>query len=190
MSLKPYYELECSNLKEIQEQTLTYLNAQFDLSAHSTLKTDLWVKLNTKEFIKFSPALVSWTRELGLTIKETAITVVNDTAGADLHIDELPVVAKINIPILNTQNVLNQWYEVPKSILETIPPNINKFGAKFYNLSSVDLSLCDKIGEIELVKPVVFNSQIPHCVTPINNAQFPRVVLCCMFFKEPVNLLQ
>jgi len=189
MSLKPYYEFDCSNLKEIQAQTLTYLNSKFNLSDQASLKTDLWLKIDTRDFIKSSPALILWTRSLGLAIKEAAVTVVNDSAGAGLHIDELPVVAKINIPILNTHSVLNQWYHVPDHLLSTVTRRINQFGSKFYNLESIDLAQCDKIGEIELLNPIVFNSQIPHCVTPLPGAQFPRVVLCCMFFKEPIDLL-
>ena len=45
--------------------------------------------------------------------------------GFNLHIDELPVIAKINFPICNTEHTYNEWYTVPEEIMSTIEPMIN-----------------------------------------------------------------
>lgn len=187
--MRPYCELPCENLRLIQDQTLAWLQQRYNLSDQSSLQTDLWLKIDTKSFLKSSPALLSWFRSLQLLCKETAVTVVNDMNGAELHIDELPVVAKINIPILNYHNVINQWYQVPTHLLQNIDPIKNQFGSDFHILSSVDINKCTLIDSIELKQPVVFNSQIPHNVVCLPGAEFPRVVLTCMFVNEPIDYL-
>mgnify|MGYP003340762955 FL=1 len=111
-------------------------------------------------------------------------------SGADLHVDELPVTAKINIPILNYHNVINEWYSVPHDLMSTVMPITNQYGSSYYALKSIDIDQCKLIGSVELIKPVVFNSQIPHRVVCQPGTIFPRVVLTCMFFKEPVDFLK
>ena len=187
--MKPYCVLDCESLSEIQSQTLAWLQQRYDLSDQSSLLTDLWLKIDTKDFLRHTPALMSWFRSLKLLCKETAITVVNDMAGAKLHIDELPVVAKINIPILNCANVINQWYHVPDHVLASINTVKNQYGADYYFLDQVDVNQCTLVGTLELQQPVVFNSQIAHNVTCLPGAKFPRVVLTCMFINEPIEYL-
>ena len=189
MCMKPYHKLECPDLESIQKEALVWLTERYNLSDQSSLETDLWLKLDTKSFLKSNPTLIAWFRELNLTCREVAITVINDYKGAGLHIDELPTVSKINIPILNYQHVINEWYRVPENLMSMVNPMINRFGSAFYFLGSVDIEKCDLIGSVELQKPMVFNSQIPHRVVCKPEARFPRVVLTCMFFNEPVEYL-
>ena len=188
--MKPYHELTCECLDSIQKESLTWLTQKYNLSDQTSLQTDLWLKIDTKDFLKSNPSLLAWFQKLKLICRETSITVVNDMNGAKLHIDELPVTAKINIPILNYQHVVNEWYHVPDNIMSTITPTINRFGSAFYSLGSVDISQCELYGSIELKTPVVFNSQIPHRIVCNPDARFPRVVLTCMFFNEPVEYLK
>ncbi len=119
-----------------------------------------------------------------------ALTIVNAKEDADLHIDELPVTAKINIPILNTENTFNRWYEIPAELLAATQPVINEFGKKYYTFKNVDYSKLRLLGEIELLTPVVFNSQIAHNIVLGEDCRFPRIVLSCTFFKEPLYLLE
>lgn len=187
--MKTHHVLRCQQLENIQHETLEYLTKRYDLGNQSSLKTSLWLKINTIEFLKNSPSLLQWAQDLNLKIRETAITVINDIEGAKLHIDEPPVVAKVNIPIQNTQNVLNEWYSVPADIIDKIEPILNEFGNPFYWLSEVDLSKCTLLDSIELTTPIVFNSSIAHRVVPQQGCQFPRVVLTVMFFNEPLDYL-
>ena len=181
----PYKELKCANLLKIQEETISFLESRTTLISNPC--TRLWNKINTAEFLKASPALLTFVQSLGLKIREAAITVVNDRQGAGLHIDELPVTAKINIPILNTKGSRNLWYTVPN--LSDYKPIINPFGAKYYDLSAVDLNTCTKVADVELIAPIVFNSQIPHMVTVDTNQPLPRIVLSITFFNEPIDFL-
>ena len=190
MMMKPYYELECALLADIQFEALDWLNKRYDLSDQKSLKTDLWLKIDSKSFLKSTTALMSWFRELKLICRETAITVINNMSGAALHVDELPTISKINIPIINYQHVVNEWYRVPDNLMSNIVPSVNHFGSEFYELSSIDISQCELIGNVELQTPIVFNSQIPHRVVCQPGAKFPRVVLTCMFYNEPTEYLR
>jgi hypothetical protein len=188
--MKSYHELKCALLPDIQSEVLNWLNKRYDLADQKSLKTDLWLKIDSKSLLKSTTSLMSWFRELKLICRETAITVINDMSGAALHIDELPTISKINIPIINYQHVFNEWYHVPDNLMSNIVPSVNQFGSEFYNLGSIDVSQCELIGNIELQTPIVFNSQIPHRVVCKHGAKFPRVILTCMFYNEPIDYLR
>jgi hypothetical protein len=79
---------------------------------------------------------------------------------------------------------------VPEELLSQVKPIVNEFGAAFYDLGKVDLAQCHPIASVEVLKPVVFNSQLPHMIDMSRCQSFPRIVLTCMFFKEPVNFLK
>jgi hypothetical protein len=189
MPLKPYHELPCDpDLQQvIADRVLNFLLTKTDLFDHLE-QVSLWNKLDTTALIREVPELVKYFRDLGLRLRELAVTVCNSNKNAYLHIDELPVTAKINFPILNTAGSRNLWYQVPAELMTK--PRINEFGAEFYDLSTVDLDQCQLIGSIEMLKPVVFNSQIPHMIDMSESRVFPRLVLTCMFFNEPVDFLK
>ena len=188
--LKPYALVDCpaSVQSTISSKVLDYLSLNTNLLTDKNLA--LWNKINTPLLLKAVPEIGDFYKSIGLKIREISITVWNSHNDVSLHIDELPVTAKINFPILNTKNSLNEWYDVPQEILNSVEPLINKFGAKHYNLESVDLSKCTLIDAIELSQPVVFNRQIPHKIRITEQAQFPRIVMPCMFFNEPISFLE
>jgi hypothetical protein len=191
MLLKPFYVLDCDpELQQtISEGVVEFLRTQTDLFDDLDSRS-LWNKLDTRALVQAVPELVQYFQTYGLKLKEIAVTVCNSKKNATLHIDELPVTAKINFPILNTKGSLNLWYNVPKELLAQVAPIINEFGTAYYNLNTINLGKCKKIAEVEVVKPVVFNSQIPHMVDISNCQAFPRLVLTCMFFNEPVDFLK
>jgi hypothetical protein len=187
--MRCYYTLECNNLVAIQQQTLDYINYQTDLLTHP--QGQYWNKTNTKNFVRHNPALIEYCNSLQLKIQEVAVLITRKPGlSLPLHIDELPVVAKINFPILNTQDTWTAWYDIPQSILDQLGKEKNMFGSDFYNLSKLDTANFSKLAEIEITKPVVFNSQIAHQVTVGTAAQLPRIVLACMFFNQPIHYLQ
>lgn len=188
--LLPYRQLECNTLEDIQSQTLAWINQHYDLTDAAFLNSTLWEKLDTVSLLKASPALLSWTRSLGLRISELSMTVVNGPIGIDLHIDEMPVTAKINIPVLNYQHAINEWYHISQATLDRIGTRLNQFGSEVYNLSTIDIATLTKLDAIQMTGPIVFNSRIPHRVVCKPGALFPRVILACMFFNEPLEFLK
>jgi len=189
--LKPFHVLPCDvdAQQVIADRVVSFL--QTDTQIFDQLdQLPLWNKIDTVALIRAVPELAQYFRRFDLRLKEVAVTVCNNNQPVSLHIDELPVVAKINFPILNTQGSRNCWYRVPDQLMREVSPIINKFGAAYYDLSGIDLAQCEKIGEVEISTPVVFNSQIAHMIDLSQCTAFPRLVLTCMFFNEPVDFLK
>ena len=188
--LRPYAPVDCPMQSTIQTKTIEFLKASTDLFERTDLK--LWNKLNTLELVELIravPELPEFYRGIGLQLREVAITVWNKAEDVPLHIDELPVTAKINFPLLNTEHTYNEWYTVPDELLSTVDPIINQFGSAYYDLKSIDLARCTLIAETQTLQPIVFNSQIPHRIRITEQAQFPRIVMPCTFFNEPIYML-
>ena len=187
MEMKSYAVIDCPEQSIISNKVVEYLKIHSDFFEDQVFH--LWNKIDTVALLKAVPEIGIFFKSIKLSIREISITVVNQYQDVGLHIDELPVRAKVNFPILNTKNTFNQWYEVPKEILETVDPIINQFGSAYYDLQSVDLNRCKKIDEFELLQPVVFNSQIPHRIHITSEAKLPRLVMPCTFFNEPIDWL-
>jgi hypothetical protein len=185
--MKCFYKLPCEQLNDIQQETLDYLTNHTALLSKDSKQ--LWNKINTADYIKHCPTLLKYCRSLDLKIKEVAFTIVWESTKTNLHIDELPVVAKINFPILNTQGSTNSWYEIPNELFQQYSPVVNAFNQKFYPFDNINLTACELLAETELDQPMVFNSQIPHLIKMPDDAVFPRVVMPVMFFNEPTHYL-
>jgi hypothetical protein len=176
----PYKKIPCQILDRIQKETLHWLDL------HPINGDQFWNKIDSENFIKRSPALVEFSKSIGLYLRECAILITHTHDGVGLHVDEKPITAKINFPILNTAGSITEWYDVPT---DNFPVILNQFGKEIPDLSTVDVAQFTKLGEVELDTPIVFNSQIPHRVRIQPDARLPRIVLSCMFFKEPLNYL-
>jgi len=189
IKMKPFHPLSCSmyHLSQIQTQVMEWIKTRQPTLLDSN---SLWNKISTPDLIRSTPALVEWCKTHDLKIREVALTIVNNTEDRALHIDELPITAKVNIPIHNTRNSFNRWYDIPERMLRETKPIINEFGKKYYSFQNVDYGKLNMIGEIELVSPVVFNSQIAHNIVIGELCVLPRIVLACTFFNEPIHYLQ
>jgi hypothetical protein len=90
------------------------------------------------------------------------VTIVEEDIHLPKHIDELPVIAKINFPVINTQGWANRWYENNQLVAEVL-----------------DMKL-----------PMVFNSQVEHSVEKTTATIIPRIVASFTFHNEPLDLLK
>jgi hypothetical protein len=159
--LKPYKVLECSNLDEIQKEVLTYIQYS-SINNLSLEKSFSWNFIDVQAFVKCNPLIIDWFKEYKLALRDIAVTLTRDDTGLGKHQDEPPVIAKINFPILNTENSFNLWWDDSDNL----------------------------IAKHEMLTPIAFNARLPHAVEMSSLAQYPRIVLSCMFFKEPLNLLE
>lgn len=187
MELQAFKVIDCPKQSIISKKVVDFLSEKTNLLDDQDHQ--LWNKIDTVALLKQVPEILEFYQSLNLKLREIAITVCNRHRDIDLHIDELPVVAKINFPILNTKNTFNEWYRVPQQIIDSTTPILNQFNSAYYDLGHVDLSLCDKIAEYELNQPIVFNSQVPHKIRITKETKFPRVVMSCTFFNEPLQWL-
>ena len=124
-----------------------------------------WNFLNKKDLfncLKECKALSQWFETLRLKVREASFTIYNNEIKTHPHVDDLPVVAKINFPILNTKDTYNLWF--------------NKQG--------------EEIDRVECVAPIVFRSDILHTVEIGKQASFPRIQMSFCFYKEPIDYLK
>lgn len=159
MSLKPYVELSCDNVSEISAGIYTFLRDHTDILN----TTDYgWHFVDCKKLLATVPELLEYFKQLKLIPRHAAVTIITSNDHLGKHIDELPVIAKINIPVLNTDGWANRWYESDQLIAELL----------------------------DMKQPVVFNSQIVHSVEKTSASVVPRIVASFTFHNEPIEMLR
>lgn len=186
--LKSFVKLECVNQSEISQQIFDYV------INHTTVLTagDLgWNFLDTKDLLKHVPLLQKFFANLKLLPRHSAVTVIRNNDQLPIHIDEDPVVAKINFPVANVEGWANRWYQIDTKDLQECPWKDNQFGSSVYDLSQLSpqqMIMCDEL--LDMPCPIVFNSSRAHSVEMVNPSSFPRIVASFTFFNQPVSLLQ
>jgi len=122
-----------------------------------------WHFIDCPALLKFVPELAEYFQQLKLYPRHSAVTIVKNNNSLPLHVDEHPVIAKINMPVLNTKGWSNRWFNGDQIIDELIDQD----------------------------QPIVFNSQIPHSVVQLHSeVEVPRIVASFTFYNEPLGLLQ
>jgi hypothetical protein len=111
---------------------------------------------------------------------------MHKTSDVKIHIDNYKyknVNARINIPILNTQNTFTRFYTGGIFASVTNPlTNITALRLTDFN----GLKLVDKV---EIDKPTVMRVNEPHDILKLNS-EIPRITLTLGFDKDPVFLLE
>ena len=192
---KPYHELECTVLPQIQEEVMLWVKQNTDF--FSTKSEAFWHKISGGSMGRACPTLMSYMKSIKTPLREIAVGVLTDTMKDDgllLHIGSPLYQAKINFPIHNLEDVYTEWYDVPVSKmieLGTSPDwNTDSTIYKLYKIHktvSRDYPCVAKYNMID--KPIVFNSWIAHRVIPGKSAKYPRIMLATMPMHEPRHLL-
>ena len=154
-----YKKFPCDNMQIIVDGVYDYIITQTDLLAGENFG---WHFVDCIALLKHVPELLSFFKQHDLKPRHAAITIVRTDNDLPRHIDELPVVAKLNMPIRNTQGWANRWYNGDTVIAEIL----------------------------DLDCPIVFNSQIEHSVERTTADVFPRLVASFTFYNEPMDLLK
>lgn len=162
MELLPYKELPCDNVDEIAADAWQFLSDKTDLMGRNMDVDFSWNFFNPRDLITNVPSLNDWFRSMDLKLRDIAVTICRTKQGLGPHRDEPPVVAKINFPVLNTEDTYNVWWDDANN----------------------------EVGRIVMRKPLAFNASMLHAVEMGDNCKYPRVILSCMFFNEPLHLLR
>jgi len=157
--MKYYVELPCDNIKTISAEIYNFLQTETEILGTAKFG---WHFIDCKKLLKNVPALLDFFKEYKLVPRHAAVTIVTEDSHLPKHIDELPVIAKINMPVLNTQGWANRWYKD------------NQLVAELPNMSL----------------PIVFNSQVAHSVEKTTAIEVPRIVASFTFHNEPMDLLR
>jgi hypothetical protein len=161
--MKNYHILECRNQTEIAQELYDFLGKPN--GPLETPVTKFWNFLDKKQAygcLKECPTLLNWFESLALRVREISFTVYNETIKTSPHVDAPPVVAKINFPVLNTQDTYNVWFDKDDT----------------------------EIDRVECVNPIVLRSDVKHTVEIGNRAQFPRIQVSFCFYNEPLKYLE
>ena len=181
--MKTYVELECDNVNVISEKIYQFLSIN---------KLNVgWNFLDTKELLKAVPEVNDFFLKYKLYVRQASVTLATDNQSLPLHLDTLPMIAKINFPVINTQGWVNRWYTINHNVLANCPLVKDQFGDMVEDLSNVqekDLVLLSELADMP--KPIVFNSRISHSVINRSATVFPRIVASFTFFNEPLEMLQ
>ena len=184
--MKMYFELEDEQLAQIVTETKQYLRRHRSLLESKFF----WNQIDTKDFLLESTTLIDYCLTKNLIIREVAMLVVQNRYTVPLHIDHGPLVAKIDFPIQNCLGTRTEWYNMSEQQLAECNNHKNQFGVEQKSLASIDVSRLTLLDSIEMKVPTVFNSTVPHRVVCDDSAKFPRVVLSCMFQREPTQYLE
>jgi len=190
-----YAELECPTLAEIQQEVLSWLRQNTNLLESADDKS-YWHTIQGTDIVRACPKLVEYMKSIKTPIREIAIGVLTQSmqTGLHLHMDSCSLQTKINFPVLNTEQVYTEWYDIPIDVLNQLGIRDDaKTTDKVYNLYKIHDTATDydRVARYNMhTKPIVFNSWIPHRVMPETTAQYPRVILSVMPVKELTHLLQ
>ena len=181
--MKPYAEIPV-DVTDIANQIVDYISTNDSISLY---EGSPWKFLDTRDLLVSCPALLNFFKQHKLLVKDSAITYITDTNDLPMHVDEKPVVAKMNFPVLNTKGWTNKWFTV--SDLESYPRIKNQFGSEVYDLS---IATGQQLTEYkDMPNPIVFNSSIPHSVERYaDDAKSPRIIASFTFHKEPIEWLE
>lgn len=183
--LKSFVELECDGLDNIANKTALYLERTVGFSK----KEVPWIFLNLKEILSEIPEYVHYFKKHKLIPRGCACTVLH--GNLPLHIDALPVVAKMNFPILNTYGWSNKWYSYDTDILGSLPEKNDPLGLETLDVTSIkseDLTLIAECANFN--KPIILNSQQLHSVERTSDSIVPRVMMTFTFVNDPWELLK
>ena len=159
MNYKPYVELPCDEINVLSDGIYKFIELNTDI-----LNTDRfgWHFIDCSALLTAVPALLQFFKKYKLIPRHAAVTIITDDGHLPKHIDELPVIAKVNMPVINTNGWANRWYKNDEMIAELFDMN----------------------------QPIVFNSQIEHSVEKTTATVFPRIVASFTFHNEPLDLLK
>ena len=156
--MKYFVELDCDDIDKISAGIYKFIKEEGILD----IANFGWNFIDCKQLLSQNPELLAFFKQHNLVPRHAAITIVANSSHLPKHIDELPVTAKINIPVSNTQGWANRWYVNDTVVAELI-----------------DMRL-----------PIVFNSQVEHSVDLIDAEQLPRIIASFTFHNEPLDLLK
>jgi hypothetical protein len=156
--MKYFVELACDDIEAISANIYKFIK---DEGVLDDVKYG-WNFVDCKHLVAQNAELLAFFKQHNLIPRHTAVTIVENNSHLPRHTDELPVTAKINIPVINTEGWANRWYINDILVAELLNMRL----------------------------PIVFNSQIEHSVELIDASQFPRIIASFTFHNEPLDLLK
>ena len=160
--MKSYHILDCDNQQKIADSLYGYY---IGITANRKPKS-FWNTLSRKEiqdyFLIPNNPCKKWFDSLELKVRDMSFTFRTEEITVGIHKDDPPVIAKINFPVLNTEDTYNVWFD----------------------------DSGNEIDRVECNRPVVLRSNILHTVEIGKDAKYPRIQFSFCFYSEPLQLLK
>lgn len=193
---KAIHELPVFNLVDVQKEVLEWIRHSTGFLEDKT-SMGFWMKIDYKDLARSCPALIKYFKHVRIPIQEITVGILTEamTEGFIMHHGSPGRNFKINFPILNTEDVYTEWYDIPDDELKKFPELVNRHTTQpCYDLSSIHETV-DTLYPLRVSYnmhkcPIVFNSYLPHRVMPGANAKYPRIMLATMPLKDPFDLMQ
>jgi hypothetical protein len=157
--MKAYVELPCDQIDTISKKIYAFLET---IPGLLETREYGWHFVDLNRVLKSVPELLDFFKQYKLIPRHAAVTIIKENDHLPKHTDELPVVAKMNLPVCNTTGWANRWYENNQLVAELF----------------------------DIKQPIIFNSQIEHSVEKITDTSLPRIVASFTFHNEPIEMLQ
>lgn len=183
MTLRPYQTLECDITQHISDKIYDFL----------TVKTNLLVNgCIGRQFINKTELLLDilncWIffASHKMAVMSASVIILYETGQLPLHIDELPIVAKLNFPVRNTVGWSTRWFTIDTVELDSAPTMTNQFGASVMDLHNIPDQKITLLAELaDMSTPIIFNSRIPHDVIKTSDdCNVPRIIASFTFFNN------
>ena len=193
---KAVHELPAHNLDTIKKQVLDWVSDNTDF-LDDKKSNGFWMKIDYKDLARSCPSLIEYFKHVRIPVQEITVGLLTEamTDGFVMHHGSPGRNFKINFPILNTEDVYTEWYDIPDDELKKFPELLNVYtNQPCYDLSSIHKTV-DTLYPLRVSYnmhkcPIVFNSYLPHRVMPGANAKYPRIMLATMPLKDPFDLMQ
>jgi len=123
---------------------------------------------------------------MGRPVFKTVLIMASPNLVGKIHVDHRPHdnnTLAINIPLINCESSVTEFWksnEVSSEVEYTLS------GSPY--LSCGDRTTCTKIDEYQLVRPVLFNTSIPHSVN--NYSSKPRMAISLRLEQDPWDLVE
>ena len=184
IEIPDYDNLVIKILTFLNEKTTALSNPDRGMNSEAT-----WNWIDPYLLLKNVPELYNWIyKQHGLAVQYVALIGLTPDAENLLHTDnDLPdgkLDVRILLPLQNTAGSVTRFYDVPADqiVKQTTPDG------------TIYKSITGKgpfpiIAELELTKPIVFNSSIPHDVI-VNKAAGFRLSMAIGFMDPPYDWLE
>lgn len=159
--MKSYKILECADLPAISNELYEFLQLKKQLQRTDMQFWNFLSKQDLHDLTKTCKLTTEWFKHMQLKIREASFTIWNEKFKTSPHVDAPPVIAKINVPVLNTKDTYNVWFDDEKN----------------------------EIDRVECVHPVVFRSDILHTVELGPGSKLPRIQMSFCFYDQPIKYL-
>jgi hypothetical protein len=146
----------------------------------NNLPTVFWTRIDKDDMLSKIPELQNMFNPLGIHIYKIAIITAWFHRPGLIHVDACEAKVRINLPILNCENTVTNFYQAVGEPIKQLLPN----EVPFYGF---DPAQCKLVDRFRLTKPAAIRIGSPHQIYVLKG-DVPRIS-CSIEFEENIEHL-